>query len=50
METENETEADDGMRPIIVGHILIRDVDTGEVLVRQRDNFVQQDSLDKDNA
>lgn len=35
------------MKPIVVGHILIRDVDSGEVLVRQRDNFNQQETLEK---
>lgn len=38
------------MKPIIVGHILIRDVDTGQVLVNQRDNAVQQDTIQKGNA
>lgn len=38
------------MKPIIVGHILIRDVDTGQVLVNQRDNAVQQDEIQKGDA
>lgn len=36
------------MKPTMVGHIVIRDVDTGEVLLRQRDNLVQQSTIQKD--
>lgn len=34
----------------MIGHILIRDKDTKEVLVNQRDTLVQQKKLGKDNA
>lgn len=36
------------MKPTMVGHIVIRDVDTGEVLLHQRDNLVQQSTIQKD--
>lgn len=38
----NQNDPDDGMKPTIIGHIVIRDNDTGEVLVNQRDTFAQQ--------
>lgn len=36
-----DSETDEGMCPTIVGHILIRDAETGEVLLNQRDNAAQ---------
>ncbi len=36
---------DEGMKPMIVGHILIREKDTGKVLLDQRDNLIEQPSL-----
>jgi hypothetical protein len=45
---DEQHEPDDGMKPTMVGHIVIRDVDTGEVLLRQRDNLVQQSTIQKD--
>jgi hypothetical protein len=36
---------DDGMKPLITGHLLIRDKVTGEVLCNQRDNLVHQAPL-----
>ncbi len=50
MQEDNETKPDEGMNPIIVGHILIRDVDTGQVLVNQRDTTAQQETIQKGNA
>lgn len=44
---DDTNDVDDGMKPMIVGHVLIRDVDTGEVLLNQRDNLVQQSSIEK---
>lgn len=44
------TEPDDGMKPVIIGHILIRDPETGEVLLKQRDNFVHQPPIGNNNA
>ena len=35
METENVP--DDGMKALMIGHLRIRDVTTGEVLLNQRD-------------
>jgi hypothetical protein len=34
----------------MIGHLLIKDKDTGETLINQRDNFVQQNILGSDNA
>ena len=41
----NSETHDEGLKPMIVGHILIRDKDTGEVLLDQRDNLTEQPSL-----
>jgi hypothetical protein len=45
----NGDEPDEGMKPLISGHLLIRDKATGEVLLNQRDNLVHQASLKGDN-
>ena len=46
---EDEVEKpDDETRTYMVGHLLIRDGKTGEVLVNQRDSEVQQVANDHD--
>ena len=48
---ENEkTKPDEKSNTTMVGHILIRDKETQEVLVNQRDNLVHQPILGNDNA
>ncbi len=42
MDKENETIPDDVMRTHIVEHLLIRDAETGEVLVNQRSTNPQE--------
>lgn len=32
-----DSEIDEGMTPLVIGHLFVRDVDTGEVLLNQRD-------------
>lgn len=40
---------DDGLHAMVIGHLLIRDKDTGEVLINQRDNHIQQSSIKGEN-
>lgn len=44
MDKEN-TEVDEGLQSMVVGHILIRDLDTNEILLNQRDTLTNS----KDN-
>jgi hypothetical protein len=44
----NGDEPDEGIKPMVVGHLLVRDKTTGEVLLNQRDNLVHQVSLKGD--
>lgn len=41
---------DDGLTAMIVGHLLVRDVTTGEVLINQRDNSSRQEHKGKNDA
>lgn len=40
---DSDSIPDDGVKATMVGHILIRDVTTGEVLLNQRDNSVSKE-------
>lgn len=46
---DSESIPDEGLKAMIVGHLLIRDVTTGEVLINQRDNSVRNEK-DGSNA
>jgi hypothetical protein len=50
MEREEKPPVDDKSQVNMIGHMLIRDKDTQEVLLNQRDDFVQQDTLGNKNA
>lgn len=51
MEIKNtDDQTKDVTTTTMVGHILIRDKDTQEVLVNQRDDLVHQGILGNDNA
>lgn len=43
MNKENSN-VDEGLKPMVVGHLLIRDLDTGEVLLNQRDENSPKDN------
>lgn len=50
MDDQKEAKPDVVGNTTMVGHILIKDKDTQEVLVNQRDGFVHQPILGNDNA
>lgn len=47
---EEKPKVDEQSKVQMIGHLLIKDKDTQEVLINQRDNFVHQDILGSDNA
>ena len=49
MEDEQNKGADDVAKVTMICHLLIRDKDTGEILVNQRDDLVHQGILGSDD-
>lgn len=49
MEEKTQT-VDEKSNTTMIGHLLIRDKDTNEVLINQREDLVHQDILGNENA
>lgn len=47
---QDDSQVDEGIRPTFVGHLLIRDPESGEILLNQRDIPVQHHDILKGNT
>lgn len=49
MEDKDSNTEFDSVKTYVVGHIVIRDADTGEIIVNQRDTMAQQSFVAETN-